>query len=692
MKIKNLFKTLLVGSALTFTLISGVTYLNNSTSEVTPTYAWSGTQTNNYSSSYYSTCEGKTGSELETALKNINKPKSTSYNWSRYEAADEAENASNYILCLYTRTNKAKSAHVGSYSWETWNREHIYPQGAFPASDTDNHNIFACEGQINNVRGSKSFGEVTHNSSNQVSVHGHTTDCYTTSSYFEPCDEAKGEVARAVMYTSIYYGFKINQIFQSVDLCLKWHEEHPVTNRDIYRNNTVYSLQGNRNPFVDHPEWANAIWGDDPVSVSLSMTSSMNLEVGKTANVNAKITGGTGTITYTSDDTSIATISSTGLVTAIKAGSTTVRASTTISGKTYTATCKVTVSEKIVVESVSLSGPTTVTGGEKGSKTFQVTSSVKYSSGTGNNKVTYSVSPTSVATISSSGLVTCLNNGTVTITATSQEDTTKKATLVVTISGLTEVTGKTVTMTTFTALNDSMDDVISYTTHQNGGTSVPQLNNGQIRLYQNGSGGGSIKIIAKSGYHLVQTVVGTDMSTTVGHKVDGGTVSSKSSLAAGAKYTVNTTNASTVEVICFGTSKSTRLYVNYLSVTYASNSAGEEESVTVTTLVTYLLAENKEGQCTTRFYEARDLYMSLSNEDQTTFKTSSDTQITNARNRYEAWGRHLNEDPYSYSPLQSRLFFLENDTTFIIIPISIILSIAFIAYLAVLKLLKKKNK
>ena len=206
---------------------------------------------------YYAQCEGLSGSALEAKLKQINSPKSPSYDWGRYEDADEAEDDSTCILSLYTRHNIKKSNHCGSYSWDKWNREHIWTQSAFPASDTDNHNIFACEGQINGYRSNKPFAE----GGETVVVFGHVTGCKQTSSTFEPCDEAKGEVARSVMYGTVMYSYTMTQEIDSIYLALKWHIEHPITTRDTKRNDVVYKNQGNRNPFVDHPEYACKIWG-----------------------------------------------------------------------------------------------------------------------------------------------------------------------------------------------------------------------------------------------------------------------------------------------------------------------------------------------------------------------------------------------------------------------------------------------
>lgn len=206
---------------------------------------------------YWYKCEGLEGTALSAKIKEVNPWKSKSYDWSRYEDADEALDDSTSILSLYTRHNIKKSNHCGSYAWDKWNREHIWTQSAWPDSDTDNHNIFACEGQINGYRSNKIFAE----GGSTVEVFGHVTGCKQTDSTFEPCDEAKGEVARSVMYGAVMYSRELTGEIQSVYLALKWHLEHPNTARDLRRNDVVYNNQGNRNPFVDHPEYACKIWG-----------------------------------------------------------------------------------------------------------------------------------------------------------------------------------------------------------------------------------------------------------------------------------------------------------------------------------------------------------------------------------------------------------------------------------------------
>ena len=95
-----------------------------------------------------------------------------------------------------------------------------------------------------------------------VKVFGHLTECkLVKNTSFEPCDAAKGEVARSVMYGTVQYSYTMTKIIASVELALEWHLTYEITERETRRNNVVHGLQGNRNPFVDHPEYACRIWG-----------------------------------------------------------------------------------------------------------------------------------------------------------------------------------------------------------------------------------------------------------------------------------------------------------------------------------------------------------------------------------------------------------------------------------------------
>lgn len=154
----------------------------------------------------------------------------------------------------------------------------------------------------------------------------------------------------------------------------------------------------------------------------------------------------------------------------------------------------------------------------------------------------------------------------------------------------------TVEKTSFTATSGNLDDNISYTTAKNNGTSNPAINGGEIRLYQASSGdGGSITITAKSDYKITAITIGSSMKTTVKYQVDSETAVAGNSLAANAKLSVSDISASSVTFTCMGKDKNSRLYVNYISVTYeadgpiAANAQFEDVTVKVgaTATITY---------------------------------------------------------------------------------------------------------
>lgn len=135
----------------------------------------------------------------------------------------------------------------------------------------------------------------------------------------------------------------------------------------------------------------------------------------------------------------------------------------------------------------------------------------------------------------------------------------------------------TVSQSSFSATsadNLNGDKNVSYTTAKGGGTSAPAINSNQIRLYQNssGNGGGTITIKVASGCTLTSVTIGSSMATSVAYTVDEETTKSETqSLAASGQYTVSELSASSVTFYCMGTSSSSRLYVNYLSVTYQTS-------------------------------------------------------------------------------------------------------------------------
>ena len=128
----------------------------------------------------------------------------------------------------------------------------------------------------------------------------------------------------------------------------------------------------------------------------------------------------------------------------------------------------------------------------------------------------------------------------------------------------------TVEQTAFTAVEASMDDYISYAAEQGNASTAPAVYNNEIRIYQNG---GILNVNAKTGAKITSVTIGSSMATSVTYKVDAGSESSAQAITAGGKYTKSGINASSVQFICTGTDKNSRLYLNDLEVTYTTGNA-----------------------------------------------------------------------------------------------------------------------
>ncbi len=144
------------------------------------------------------------------------------------------------------------------------NTEHTWPQSRFTGKyskdlqKADLHHLFPTDSQMNSLRGSSIFGEVvkdTHKTKCNASKYGQGLG--TTHDVFEPPQQHKGRVARALFYFSIRYDIAISEAEEVI--LKKWNHESPVDDQEIQRNNVIQTLQGNRNPFIAYPELADQI-------------------------------------------------------------------------------------------------------------------------------------------------------------------------------------------------------------------------------------------------------------------------------------------------------------------------------------------------------------------------------------------------------------------------------------------------
>ena len=122
---------------------------------------------------------------------------------------------------------------------------------------------------------------------------------------------------------------------------------------------------------------------------------------------------------------------------------------------------------------------------------------------------------------------------------------------------------------------------MSYSTAQGGGTAKPTVKNNAIQLYQNtkGKGGGTITIKSIDGVVIKSVTIGSSMKTSVAYTIDNSTTkSANSSLNKNGKYTVPNLTASSITFYCMGRDAESRLYVNYLSVTYSIEGSNKTQT------------------------------------------------------------------------------------------------------------------
>lgn len=185
--------------------------------------------------------------------------------WTNAKEADQDVNNSNNIIQIYSRYTRPKSEQNSGSGTDNWNREHVVTQSAMGCNTssngpcTDYANLFASDTYVNSKRGNTKFGVVSGGTVVTDSK-GRTTPARTGSGLFDPGSEARGEVARATLYMIIKWNFSTS-INGSLNTLLEWNRQYPPTpEREIKRNNAVQKNQNNRNPFIDYPYLADAIW------------------------------------------------------------------------------------------------------------------------------------------------------------------------------------------------------------------------------------------------------------------------------------------------------------------------------------------------------------------------------------------------------------------------------------------------
>ena len=243
---------------------------------------------------YYSSALNKSDQALLTALYNIiTTHTNIGYDglWEAYEDTDT--DSRGYYIDMYSNYDKyTYSNKCGSYSaiGDCINREHSVPKswwgGGKQAQYSDIFNIVPTDGYVNNQRSNYPYGvceggtRLTNGQYVAKGRMGYSTRTGYTGRVFEPDDEYKGDFARAYFYMATCYNNVISNWTQAngdvffagnsypvftnyaIDLLMEWHRLDPVSEKETTRNCYAHAWQDNRNPFIDHPELAEHIWGN----------------------------------------------------------------------------------------------------------------------------------------------------------------------------------------------------------------------------------------------------------------------------------------------------------------------------------------------------------------------------------------------------------------------------------------------
>ncbi|PSL01294.1 endonuclease I [Haloactinopolyspora alba] len=225
---------------------------------------------------YYSGAMGLSGDELAAALHEIvSDSTAVTYDevWAALRATDEHPDDPSAVRLFYSGRPRDDDANGGSAG--DWNREHVWPKshgdlGTAPGPGTDLHHLRPTDVAVNAERGNKDFDD-------GGSAVPEAPGSYTDDDSWEPRDEVKGDVARAVFYMAVRYeggdGFADLEVNDRVgngsepftgrlDVLREWHRQDPPDADERRRNDVIFEdWQHNRNPFVDHPAWVDDIWG-----------------------------------------------------------------------------------------------------------------------------------------------------------------------------------------------------------------------------------------------------------------------------------------------------------------------------------------------------------------------------------------------------------------------------------------------
>jgi len=245
---------------------------------------------------YYDSADGLIETALQQALHNIiDNHNVVSYSslWTHFQSTDSKTDS--IVWDMYSDVPGGTPPYEfifgddqdiglgGTTEGDVYNREHSWPRSWFndyTPMNSDLFHIYPTDKYVNNRRGNYPYGEV--GSATWTSQNGSKLGSCSYPGYagtvFEPIDEYKGDFARTYFYMSVRYynedsGWDNTPMTNGAQLdpwaltmLMEWHAQDSVSQKELDRNDTVFTIQNNRNPFIDRPEFVDNIWGD-PVAV-----------------------------------------------------------------------------------------------------------------------------------------------------------------------------------------------------------------------------------------------------------------------------------------------------------------------------------------------------------------------------------------------------------------------------------------
>lgn len=410
---KSYLRKFVIATALVLTIamISSIAFCGIGAHIFSPAVSYAVEDAQSASTDYYESVEALSddtnGSAFREALANLittTHTTLTTYDGLRdvYKKSDSLEDG--YVTWFFTGTIAQYNGVMGSSQGST-NREHVWPKkGGNAYADTkskigsDAHHLRPVEGTFNSSHNDSQFDEVEEIVANIIAENGsknYSNLCYATDNAFMPGIGYRGATARILLYVQTRWGTEYELTFTdksngnsvkeigNIATLLKWHLEEPPTEEEKLRNEEVYKIQGNRNPFIDHPEYAARIYcydgndynqalqevveensGDEPIeSITLNKTDATT-HIGERVFLSADLmpSNAIRDLKWESSNTAVATVDSTGIVTGKSAGTAEITVYSE-SNPTKKANCTISV---VALSSISIEGTPSVTEYQSG--------------------------------------------------------------------------------------------------------------------------------------------------------------------------------------------------------------------------------------------------------------------------------------------------------------------------------------